>query len=138
METVVTVTPVQYFRVTADGDSVKDVMTPGSQLLQKMADRLDLEIPAIKDWRHLACKLDVPVDVWRALEQKRKSPTKEVMLWLAARHPDTTLKDLLKALANIQRYDAIQIITEQFPDTVGESKIFRVVTLYLLFSISLV
>ena len=117
---------------------MKDVMTPGSQLLQKMADRLDLKSPVIKDWRHLACKLDVPVYVHRALEQKRKSPTKKAMLWLAARHPDTTLKDLLKALANIQRYDAIQIITEQFPDTIGESKIFHVVTLYLLFSISLV
>lgn len=117
---------------------MKDVMTPGSQLLQKMADRLDLEIPAIKDWRHLACKLDVPVDVWRALEQKRKSPIKELLQRMVVQGRNATWKDLLKAPENIQCYDAIQIIRRQFPDTVGESKICRVVTLYLLFFISLV
>lgn len=137
METVVTVSPVQYFRVTADGDSVKDVMTPGSQLLQKMADILDHRL-AIKDWRHLACKLDVPVDVWRALEQKRKSPIKELLQRMVVQGRNATWKDLLKAPENIQCYDAIQIIRRQFPDTVGESKIFLFVTLYLLFSISLV
>ena len=116
-------------------------MTPGSELLQTMVDKLDREIPGIKDWRHLAYNLDIPVDKRQAFggfEQKGKSPTKEVMQWLVARFPETTLKDVVKALDKIQRNDAIQIITRQFPDTVGESKICRVVTLYLLFFISLV
>jgi len=116
-------------------------MTPGSELLQTMTDKLDREIPGIKDWRHLACNLDVPVEIRQAfggLGPKGKSPTKEVMQWLVARFPDTTLKHVVKALDRIQRNDAIQIITRQFPDTVGESKICRVVTPYLLFSISLV
>lgn len=100
-------------------------MTPGSELLQTMADKLNREIPGIKDWHHLAYKLEVPADVRQAfggVGPKGKSPTKEVMQWLVARFPDTTLKDVVKALDKIQRNDAIQIITRQFPDTVGESK----------------
>lgn len=116
-------------------------MTPGSELLQTMADKLNREIPGIKDWRHLACKLEVPVDIRQAfggIGPKGKSPTKEIMQWLVARFPDTTLKDVVKALDTIQRNDAIQIITRQFPDTVGESKDCFVEILYLLFSIALV
>ena len=66
-------------------------MTPGSELLQTMADKLNREIPGIKDWHHLACKLNVPVDIRQAfggLGPKRKSPTEGVMLWLAAQFPD--------------------------------------------------
>lgn len=116
-------------------------MTPGSELLQTMAAKLNREIPGIKDWHHLACKLEVPVDIRLAfggVGPKGKSPTKEVMQWLVARFPDTTLKDVVKALDKIQRNDAIQIITRQFPDTVGESKDCFVAILYLLFFISLV
>ena len=118
-----------YFRFTTDGASLKDVMTPGSELLQTMADRLNREIPCVEDWRHLASKLDIPVEIRQAfggLGPKGKSPTKEVMQWLVARFPDTTLKDVVKALDRIQRNDAIQIITKQFQDTVGERKKFLV------------
>ena len=126
-----------YFRFTTDGASLKDVMTPGSELLQTMADRLNREISCVEDWRHLASRLDIPVDIRQAfggLGPKGKSPTKEVMQWLVARFPDTTLKDVVKALDRIQRNDAIQIITKQFQDTVGERKIFLVLIKYLLFS----
>lgn len=102
-------------------------MTPGSKLLQIMADNLNREQPAIKNWRDLASKLDIPADVSREFSgesawQNGKSPTKEVLEWVAAQFPDTTLKEVVKALDKIQRNDAIQIITKQFPDTVGESK----------------
>ena len=104
-------------------------MTPGSELLQTMTDRLNREISCVDDWRHLASRLDIPVDIRQAfggLGPKGKSPTKEVMQWLVARFPDTTLKDVVKALDRIQRNDAIQIITKQFQDTVGERKKFLV------------
>ena len=116
-------------------------MTPGSEILQIMADKLNREIPGIKDWHHLAYKLEVPIDIRQAfggVGPEGKSPTKEVMQWVVARFPDTTLKDVVKALDTIQRNDAIQVITRQFPDTVGESKDCFVVILYLLFSVSLV
>ena len=108
-------------------------MIPGSEILQTMADKLDREILGIKDWHHLAYELDVPVDIRRALGGvglNGKSPTKEVVQCVVARFPDTTLKDVVKALEEIQRYDAIQIITRQFPDTVGESKDCFVVILW--------
>jgi len=108
-------------------------MTPGSEILQTMEDKLNRGNPGVKDWDHLACKLDVPVDIRNAfegLESQRKSPTKEVMQWVVAQFPDTTLKDVVKALDKIQRNDAIQIITRQFPDTVGESKDCFVVILW--------
>jgi len=80
------------------------------------------DVPGIKTWKHLAYKLEVPSDVLRQLagdSTVRKSPTKEVIQWLADRFPDTTLIDLVQALEKIQRNDAIQIITKQFPDAVG-------------------
>ena len=114
-----------FFHFTADDVLLKDVVTPGSELLQTMADELNRELPAVEDWRHLACKLEIPIDVRQAFGesgQNLKSPTKEVLQWLVTQFPDTTLVDIVKALDRIQRNDAIQIITKQFPDTVGKCK----------------
>ena len=99
-------------------------MTPGSELLQTMADKLDRELPAVDNWKNLAFKLEIPPEVIRECEEMSKgkegmSPTIEVMKWVAAKFPGTTLIDAVKALDRIQRNDAIKIITEQFPDTVG-------------------
>ena len=103
---------------------LKDVITPGSELLERMADKLNREeVPGVKNWTHLACKLNVPADVRREFGvagQKRKSPTKEVLEWVAAKFPDKTLSDVANALDEIQRNDAIQIISKQFPDVVGK------------------
>ena len=102
-------------------------MTPGSELLQTMADKLNRELPAVENWKNLAFKLEIPPDVIREFEGMSKgkegiSPTIEVMKWVAAKFPGTILIDVVKALDRIQRNDAIKIITEQFPDTVGECK----------------
>ena len=102
---------------------IKDVITPGSELLQTMAVELNREdVPGVKNWTHLASRLQVPNEVLREFAGEstvRRSPTKEVIQWLADRFPDTTLIDLVQALEKIQRNDAIQIITKQFPDAVG-------------------
>ena len=81
------------------------------------------DVPGVKNWSHLACRLKVPNDVLREFQGEstvRKSPTKEVIQWLAGQFPKMTLIDLVHALEKIQRNDAIQIITKQFPDAVGE------------------
>lgn len=114
-------------RLTSDEVLLKEIMKPGSELLQVMADKLNRELPAVENWRNLAFKLEIPAEVSREFSdestwQKGTSPTKEVMKWVAAQFPDTTLKDLVKALDKIQRNDAIQIISKQFPDTVGKCK----------------
>ena len=120
------------FCYNADELTLKDVITPGSELSQTMAVELNREdVPGVKNWTHLACKLQVPNEVRREFEGEstaKKSPTKEVIQWLAGRFPDTTLIDLVQALEKIQRNDAIQIITKQFPDAVGECKHYLVFT----------
>ena len=102
---------------------VRDVMPPGSELLKIVADKLDTESgPWENNWRQLAYHLNIPPDVYQGFETKEplKSPTKEVMRWLVVDSPDKTLTDIVKALENIQRNDAIQIITRHFPETISE------------------
>ena len=112
------------FFFTTDKVLLKDVVTPGSELLERMADNLNRkEVPGVKNWTSLAYQLKVPADLRREFDearQKRKSPTKEVMEWVAAKYPNIALSDIVKALDKIQRNDVIQIISSQFPDTVGE------------------
>ena len=99
-------------------------MAQKPELVETMAENLNREeVPGVKNWIHLAIKLNVPDDVrqeFGATEQKRKSPTKEVIQWVAVNLPEKTLSDVANALDRIQRNDAIQIISKQFPDTVGE------------------
>ena len=100
-------------------------MTRGSELLQTVADKLNVEqVPGVQSWPELAHHLGIPHDVFREFDRKepRKSRTKQVLQWLTARSPDIRLTDVVKALNKIQRNDAIQIITEQFPDMVGKCK----------------
>ena len=100
-------------------------MTPGSEILQVVADKLNREVTAVENWENLAFKLKLPAKVIRAFGesgQGRKSPTKEVLQWLTTHFPDTTVKEVEKALDKIQRND----IKTHFPDTVGECRRCRV------------
>ena len=103
---------------------LKDIITPGSELLERLALELNREDNSVvKNWTHLAWKMEVPADVRRALadiKQIRKSPTKEVLEWVAVQFPEIALSDVAKALDEIQRNDAIQIISKHFPNTVGK------------------
>jgi len=106
---------------------IKDVITPGSKLLQTISIELNREeVPGVKNWRHLACKLEVPSDVLQEFSGEstaKRSPTKEVIQWLSVRFPDTTLSALVQALQKIKRNDAIQIITKQLSGAFGECKV---------------
>lgn len=123
---------VTYIRFNSDELLIRDVITPGSELLQTMAVELNREdVPGVKNWKHLACKLEVPSDVLQELSGEstaKRSPTKEVIQWLGGRFPDTTLSDLVQALEKIQRNDAIQVITKQFSGAFGECKVYLVYT----------
>ena len=111
---------------------LKEVMTPGSELLPLIGEKLNRQQPGVKNVTDLAFKLEVPVDVRRELVgestgRKGKSPTKELLEWVSIRYPGATLIDVVKALDKIQRNDAIEIITKQFPETVGECRILLIV-----------
>ena len=106
---------------------IKDVITSGSELLQTIAVELNREeVPGVKNWRHLAYKLEVPSDVLQEFSGEstaKRSPTKEIIQWLGGRFPDKTLSDLVQALEKIKRNDAIQIIREQLSGASGEGKL---------------
>ena len=80
----------------------------------------------LSGWRRLAGHLNIQsyvceeLDEHSKLSEPRKSPTKEVLKWLADRFPDTTLTDFVVVLEKTECKHAIQIITAHFPDTVGE------------------
>ena len=101
-------------------------MIPGSDLLQTVEDKLNNDqVPWVQNWRQLACHLRIPFEAYNEFDVSTgpQSPTKEIMQWLVVRAPDITLVDVVNALEKIQRNDAIQIITQQFPDTVGKYKV---------------
>ena len=123
------------FVFDTDEDLLTNLMTSGSELLQTVAGKLNLEQrPGVQSWRQLADRLEIPHDVYREFgrTEPRKSPTTKVMKLLTARSPDITLIDVVKALNKIQRNDAIQIITEQFPGTVGKYKCHKAGLRYTL------
>ena len=67
--------------------------------------------------------MKVPADVRGAfadVKQIRKSPTKEVLEWLAAHSPEKASRNVAKALDEIQRNDALHKISKHFPDTFGK------------------
>ena len=101
-------------------------MIPGSELLKTVEDKLNIDhVPWAQNWRQLAHHLKIPSKVYQEFDgstAERKSPTKEVLQLLVQRTPGITLIDIIEALEKIQRNDAIQIITQRFPETVGEYK----------------
>ena len=108
-----------YLYFSVDDMLLEDIITPGSELLKKLALELNRkENFLVRNWTHLALIMDLPADERRALadvKQIRNSPTKEVLEWVAAKFPETALRDVAKALDEIQRDDAIQIISKYFP-----------------------
>ena len=106
-------------------------MTLGSELLQIVADKLNIDAaPWNQNWRNLAHLLKIPSDLYQEFDEtseRRTSPTRELMRWLTVRSPEMTLIDIVKALDKIRRNDAIKIVTEEFPDVIGELKIFALI-----------
>lgn len=78
------------------------------------------------EWRRFARQLNIQSSVCEEFDEHsklsvpRKSPTKEVLQWLAYMFPEMTLTDFVVGLEKTECEHAIQIITAHFPDTVGE------------------
>ena len=108
-----------YLYFSVDDMLLKDIITPGSELLEKLALELNREENSIvQNWTHLAWIMKIPADARRAfadVKQVRKSPTGEVLEWVAAQLPEIALSEVVKALNEIRQNDAIQIISEYFP-----------------------
>jgi len=99
-------------------------MIPGSELFQTVEDKLNIDqVPWALNWRQLAHHLKIPSHVYQESDgstAERKSPTNEVLQLVVQRTPELALIDVIEALEKTQCNDAIQIITQRFPSTVGE------------------
>ena len=85
----------------------KDIVTPGSELLERLALELNREEnPEVKNWTHLVWKMKIPADVRRSFADVkliRKSPTREILEWVAAHSTEKVLSGVAKAIDEIQR-----------------------------------
>ena len=104
-------------------------MTHQAEIIRRIADALSSGISlwhTRSDWRNLARRLNIQSSVCDEIDERSKlrgpskSPTKEVLQWLAYMFPEMTLTDFVVGLEKTECKDAIQIITAHFPDTVGE------------------
>ena len=68
------------YMFSVDDILLKYIITPGSELLERLALELNREEnPEVKNWKHLAWKMKIPADVRRSFADVkliRKSPTK--------------------------------------------------------------
>ena len=98
-----------------------------SQLLEDIGKRLNKNTPGVKNWRHLAYRLKIPLAVYDAFDTSKQvkqgpSPTKMLFQWLEKAKLKLTVKDLLNGLREINRYDVVQLVIEEV--AVGKMKTF--------------
>ena len=92
---------------------VRKVAVDGSELLADIGERLNKEMRAVKNWRNLAYRLEIPHEEYDAFDTSKvsaKSPTKMLFEWLQRWKPNLTVKDLLTGLKQIDRYDVVDLV----------------------------
>ena len=83
---------------------------------------LDRDVRLIPNWKNLASKLEVEVDVIKRLEQYGDfSPTFRLFYFLETSKPDLTIKELKETMLEIGRNDLLSLLT-----TEGNKKIIIV------------
>lgn len=95
---------------------MKNVVVDGSELLSDIGEHLNKEIRAVKNWRNLAYRLEIPPETYSSFDtskEKAKSPTKMMFQWLARWKPDLNIGDLLKSIKAIDRFDVAEIVTKE-------------------------
>ena len=90
------------------------MITPESDLLRKLSNNLNHEVPGTGNWRKLAFELGIPREKYDQFEspqgQEKPSPTIEVMNWLVKSRPDIKVSDVVEVLRIIERMDVIEEI----------------------------
>ena len=95
---------------------VRKVAVDGSELLADIGERLNKEMRAVKNWRNLAYRLEIPHEEYDAFDTSKvsaKSPTKMLFEWLQRCKPNITVKDLLTGLKQIDRYDVVDLVRQE-------------------------
>ena len=103
---------------TTDSSLVTKEAAADSDLLEDIGKRLNKNTPGLKNWRRLAYRLKIPLDVYNAFDTSKEvkqgpSPTKMLFKWLEKAKQKLTVKDLLNGLRKINRYDVVQLVIEE-------------------------
>ena len=93
------------------GPKLSTILTSKPEFIDQLSLCLDRDMRLIRNWKHLASKLGVDVDVIRRLEQYTDfSPTIRLFEFLEATQPDLTIKELKQALLEIRRNDLFSLL----------------------------
>ena len=106
------------YLLTAETDTrlVAAVVVDGYELFTEIGERLNKDIRAVKNWRNLAYRLNIPHEVYDAFDTSKaaaKSSTKMLFEWLAQWKPNLNVSDLLKGLKEIDRFDVVDLVTKE-------------------------
>ena len=94
---------------------MKEVIHPESDLLRKISSDLNKRVYGTGDWKTVAYKLGIPYEEYSHFgnRKKKRSPTRKVLDKVFVDRAGITILEIIKALENIDRYDVIEVITEQ-------------------------
>ena len=95
-----------------DSSKVADVFKLDSDILNKVEELLNASITALGNWRSLAFRLGISPEIYDDFEKhpKKISPTEEILKWLARAQGHTPIKEIIKALKEIERLDAVEVL----------------------------
>lgn len=99
-----------------DSRLVINEVVDGSELLAEIGERLNKEIRAVKNWRNLAYRMKIPLQVYNTFNTSKteaKSPTKMMFDWLAQWKPGLHVDDLLEGLKKIDRFDVVDLVAKE-------------------------
>lgn len=80
---------------------------------EKVTTLLDQETHGMNNWYHFARKLDLSEDECESIRMKTKeypSPTTNLMNFVVQVHPNLTMQEFLRTLANMQRMDVVNVL----------------------------
>ena len=93
------------------GSKLSAILRRNPEFIEELCLCLDRDTRLIHNWRRLALKLNVDLDVIRRLGQYGDfSPTIRLFDFLAASNPDLTIKKLKDILREIGRNDLVSLL----------------------------
>ena len=90
------------------------ILRGNPEFMEQLSLCLDRDVRFIPNWKHLASKLEVEVDVIKRLEQYGDfSPTFRLFYFLETSKPDLTIKELKETMLEIGRNDLLSLLTTE-------------------------
>ena len=111
-----------FYSVCCLESKLTHILRGNPEFMEQLSLCLDRDVRFIPNWKHLASKLEVEVDVIKRLEQYGDfSPTFRLFYFLETSKPDLTIKELKETMLEIGRNDLLSLLT-----TEGNKKIIIV------------